>query len=195
MEVAPTTLEGRSVRLEPLAERHAADLAAVAEPEIFRFLIDRPERFGDSESTRAYAARLAAAADRLPFAVVDLASGRAVGSSSYLAIRPQHRGLEIGNTWYARAVQGTHVNPEAKLLLLRHAFEALRCERVELKCDARNARSIAAMEKLGCVREGVLRRHMVLPDGFVRDTVMFSIVAAEWPDVRARLVRRLGHAP
>jgi RimJ/RimL family protein N-acetyltransferase len=106
-------------------------------------------------------------------------------------IRPKHMGLEIGTTWIGRAHQGTKVNPESKLLLLAHAFERLGCERVQLKTDGRNLQSQHAIEKLGAVKEGVLRKHMIMPDGFVRDTVMYSIVAAEWPDVKRGLEARL----
>lgn len=117
--------------------------------------------------------------------------GEAVGSSTFLDLRPAHRGLEIGFTWIAPAWRGTFVNPEAKLLMLRHAFETLGCLRVQLKCDARNARSAAAIAKLGAVFEGRLRRHMTMPDGYVRDTLMFSVTDEEWPQVRAGLERRL----
>jgi len=195
MNVEPIVLQGRGLRLEPLAARHAADLARAAEPEVFRYLLDSPAVFGDAAATEAYIERQRAGADRVPFAIVDLASARAVGSTSYMTIRPRHRGLEIGHTWLARSAQGTHVNPEAKFLLLRHAFERLGCLRVELKTDGRNLQSQRAMTRLGCVREGVLRRHMVLPDGFVRDTVMFSLLAEEWPKVREQLTARLGYAP
>ncbi|HTF90240.1 MAG TPA: GNAT family protein, partial [Planctomycetota bacterium] len=149
----------------------------------------------DIASLGAYIVRQLSQPDRIAFAIVDAASGRALGTSSCLNIRPAHRGLEIGHTWLASAAQGTRVNPEAKFLLLRHAFETLGCLRVELKTDARNEQSQRAMVKLGCTREGVLRKHMVLPDGFVRDTVMFSIVDTQWPQVRESLILRLGYTP
>lgn len=131
------------------------------------------------------------AADRQAFAIRLRADGALVGSSSLLDFRPVHRGVEIGYTWIAKRWQRTFVNPEAKLLLLRHAFVDLDMVRVQLKTDARNHQSQAAMEKLGCVREGVLRKHMILPDGHIRDTVLYSITADEWPAVEARLQTRL----
>ncbi|MEO6710361.1 MAG: GNAT family protein, partial [Planctomycetota bacterium] len=194
MDIAPLVLHGRSLRLEPLEGKHAADLAAVSEPDIFRYLLDRPAA-ADIHSLEDYIARQVSQPERIAFAIVDTASARAVGTSSYLNIRPAHRGLEIGHTWLARVARGTQVNPEAKFLLLRHAFETLGCLRVELKTDARNEQSQRAMVKLGCTREGLLRKHMVLPDGFVRDTVLFSIVETEWPLVREALTLRLGYTP
>ncbi len=110
-------------------------------------------------------------------------------------VRPAHRGLEIGYTWIARAYQGTRVNPECKYLLLRHAFEKLGAIRVQLKTDGRNLQSQHAIEKLGAVKEGVLRKHLILPDGYVRDTVMYSITDSEWPHVKSRLEARLGYIP
>ena len=130
---------------------------------------------------------MAAKGDGLAWAVVDAASGEAVGGTTYLDVAVADKRLEIGNTWLGKAVWRTAINSEAKLLLLRHAFEVLGCNRVQLKTDGRNVRSQAAITRLGAVREGVLRAHMVMPDGWLRDTVMFSILAPEWPEVRARL--------
>lgn len=127
----------------------------------------------------------------LPFAILDRASGRAAGSTRYLEIRPEHRGLEIGWTWLGRAYRRTAVNTECKYLLLRHAFEVMGAVRVQLKTDARNLASQRAIERIGGVREGVLRRHMVLADGFVRDSVMFSVTDTEWPGARERLLKLL----
>ncbi len=194
MQVSPVTLAGRAVRVEPLALAHAADIAAVIDFESMRYLLDRPltRELGAVEQ---YIARQLEDSSRVAFAIVDIAGSLVVGSTSYMDIRPRHRGLEIGHTWLSPSVQGTHVNPETKFLLLRHAFEELGCVRVQLKTDRRNAQSQGAMLKLGCTREGVLRRHVILPDGFVRDTVMFSIVDGEWPNVRDKLVQRLGYTP
>jgi RimJ/RimL family protein N-acetyltransferase len=125
----------------------------------------------------------------VPFAIVLRASGRAVGSTRYIDIRRAHRGLEIGWTWIGREWQRTAVNSECKRLLLEHAFEVLGALRVQLKTDARNTRSQRAIERLGAKREGVLRAHMVLADGFVRDSVMYSVIAAEWPSVKQGLER------
>jgi RimJ/RimL family protein N-acetyltransferase len=121
------------------------------------------------------------------YAVLDLAAGSAVGSTSLYDVSTRHRHLEIGRTWLGRPAWRTAVNTECKLLLLEHCFERLDALRVQLKTDARNLRSQAAIERLGAVREGVLRHHMVMPDGYVRDTVMYSVIAPEWPAVRARL--------
>ncbi len=194
VQVAPITLTGRAVRVEPLAPAHAADIAAVIELESMRYLLDRPAG-RELGAVEQYIERQLADSSRVAFAIVDLASSRVIGSTSYMDIRPLHRGLEIGHTWLSRSVQGTHVNPETKFLLLRHAFEKLGCVRVQLKTDGRNQQSQGAMIKLGCTREGVLRRHVILPDGFVRDTVMFSIVDSEWPALRDKLASRLGYTP
>jgi RimJ/RimL family protein N-acetyltransferase len=126
------------------------------------------------------------------FAVVLAATGEPVGVTGYLDIRPKHRGLEIGRTWIAREQQGTAVNPESKYLLLRHAFEDLGAVRVQLKTDVNNLHSQRAIEKLGATREGVLRQYQMRANGKMRDTVMYSVVAAEWPAVKAGLERRLG---
>ena len=189
MKVEPRTLEGRTVRLEPLAEAHAEALAAAATPELFAYHFPpaelTPQGFADQ------IAGLRAVPDWCPFAQVLRDEGRAVGMTCFLDIRAAHRGLEIGFTWIGKPWQRTRVNPEAKYLLLRHAFDDLGALRVQLKTDARNVQSQRALEKLGATREGVLRRHMVLPDGFVRDTVMFAITDADWPRVRSDLERRL----
>jgi RimJ/RimL family protein N-acetyltransferase len=137
----------------------------------------------------------AARGPALPFAQVDVASGRVVGSTRLGNWAREHRRIEIGWTWVARPWQRTALNTEAKLLLLTHAFEALGCERVELKTDALNARSRSAILRLGAVEEGTLRRHMITDGGRVRDTVYFSILAEEWPTVRAGLAARLSAGP
>ncbi len=193
MDIRPVTLSGRLIRLEPLSEAHVADLAAVGlDDDIWRYML-----YGDIRSVedlRAWVLEILERQKRgsdLPFAVLDLASGRAIGATRYLHIERAHRGLEIGGTWYGRAYQGTGVNAEAKYLLLEHAFEVLGCIRVQLKTDARNLRSQRAIERLGAVKEGVLRKHMILPDGSVRDSVFYSITDDDWPAVKARLERRM----
>jgi len=128
----------------------------------------------------------------LVFAVVHFETGRAVGSTRYMDIQPGNRGLEIGGTWYAAAFQRTAINTECKYLLLRHAFEVLGCIRVQLKTDLRNERSQQALERIGAVREGVLRHHILMPDGYVRSSVYYSILAAEWLAVKAKLEEKLG---
>jgi len=189
VEIAPVTLTGSVVRLEPLSEQHVPDLTVAAHDErIWRYMLYAyPE---DEEKMLAWVrdilARQAAGAD-LAFAVIHLASGRAIGATRYLEIRPPHRSLEVGGTWYATEFQRTAVNSECKYLLLKHAFETLGCIRVQFKADARNLRSLRAIERLGAAREGVLRNHYILADGGFRDSVYFSILDKEWPGVRARL--------
>lgn len=182
-------LAGRHVRLEPLGERHADDLLAVGRDEsIWTFLTRGP--FVDRPDVLLWIQKAAALRERgeqIPFAIVDAASNRAVGSTRYLDIRPHDRAIEIGYTWLAPAVQRTAINTECKLLLLRHAFETLSAGRVQLKTDARNLKSQAAIARLGAVREGVLRRNMRTRDDVFRDTVYFSILEEEWPAVRMQL--------
>jgi RimJ/RimL family protein N-acetyltransferase len=128
----------------------------------------------------------------LPFAVVHLASGQAIGATRYMDIQPANRALEIGGTWYAPAYRRTAVNTEAKYLLLAHAFEALGCVRVQLKTDLRNERSQRAIERIGAQKEGVLRHNLIMPDGHRRSSVYYSILDEEWPAVKARLEALLG---
>lgn len=193
MIVDPVILTGRFVRLEPLALEHVSELAGIAgDPAIWRFMI-----YGDVTSEEKMAAwvgdmlsRKAAGTDQ-PFVVRHLESGRLAGATRYMEIRPQHRGLEIGGTWYGTQFQRTAVNTEAKYLLLRHAFETLGCIRVQFKADSRNERSINAIERLGAVREGMLRNHMILEGGVIRNSLYFSIIDSEWPLAKARLEARL----
>jgi len=186
--VRPVVLTGRIVRLEPLAEDHLDDLAAVGlDPAIWTWTIARP---ADREGLRAWletALAGAATGTELPFATVDLASGRAVGSTRFLSIVPEHRRLEIGWTWLGRAFQRTGANREAKLLQLGHAFENLGANRVEFKTDSRNEPSRAALLGIGATFEGIFRNHIVMPDGPLRHSAYYSVVVEEWPGVRARL--------
>ena len=187
------TLTGRHVRLEPISERHRSDLLAAAaqDPETFRYM-----SADLSVGADAWGDYLADALrpDFVTWATVDAPTGRAVGSSRFGDIAPEHGRVEIGWTWIAPSHQRTAVNTEAKLLQLSYAFNALGATRVALKTDGRNLRSQAAIERLGAVREGTLRRHLRLPDGFIRDTVYFSILAEEWPAVKRRLEERLAGA-
>jgi RimJ/RimL family protein N-acetyltransferase len=190
--VQPVVLRGRHLTLEPLEERHAPDLfRAMQDEEVCRYLAWPPPAALD-ETLRLVreACEQMARGQALPFAQIWNESGRAIGSTRLLDIRPKDRQVEIGSTFLARAHWRTPANTESKYLLLRHCFEALGCVRVALKTDARNTRSQAAIERLGAVREGVLRRHMNVR-GFQRDTVYYSILDAEWPAVRARLEARL----
>lgn len=189
MELRPVTLEGRYVTLLPLAEDQAAAICACSPPELFTYHFP-PPAFTPAGFT-ALIRWLNSAPGYLPFAIQENTSREIVGVTSYLDIRPEHRGLEVGFTWIAPAHQRTKVNPESKYLLFQHAFEALGAVRVQLKTDLRNTQSQRAMEKLGAVREGVLRKHMIRPDGYVRDTVMYSVTAEEWPALRAKLEQRL----
>jgi RimJ/RimL family protein N-acetyltransferase len=183
-------LEGRFVRLEPLAEAHRDDLleAAAQDPATFRYM-----GTDLSVGARAWDAYLADALrpEFVAWATVDVATGRAVGSSRFGDIAPEHGRVEIGWTWIAPSHQRSATNTEAKLLQLTYAFDELGATRVALKTDGRNLRSQAAIERLGAQREGALRRHMRMPDGFIRDTVYFSILSDEWPAVKARLEERL----
>jgi RimJ/RimL family protein N-acetyltransferase len=183
-------LAGRHVRLEPIEERHRDDLLAAAaqDPSTFRYL------FVDlSKGASVWPAYLADALrdEYVSWATVDAGSGRAIGSSRFLDIAPEHDRLEIGWTWIAPSHQRTPTNTEAKLLQLTYAFEELGANRVALKTDLRNERSQAAIERIGGLREGVLREQLRMPDGYRRSSVYFSILAAEWPNVRARLEARL----
>jgi RimJ/RimL family protein N-acetyltransferase len=193
MKIEPVTLTGKVVRLEPLTVDHVADLARVGlEPEIWHYM--RYGKIENSEGLKAWVQELLSLQEQgtdLPFAVIYLASGRAVGSTRFLHIDMPNRSLEIGGTWYGLEYQGTQVNTECKFLLLRHAFEQLGCIRVWFKTDGRNLRSQHALEKLGVVKEGVLRNHMILPDGTIRDSVVYSLLPDEWPQVKANLKARL----
>ena len=189
MNVAPITLEGDIVRLEPLALRHVDDLERVAlDPDLWRWV---PNQVATRDELEAYVAEALDEQARgvsLPFAVIEKQGGRAIGSTRYGAISRADRRLEIGWTWYGRAWHRTGVNTESKLLLLRHAFETLGAIRVELKTDMLNERSRAAILRLGAREEGIFRNHRIIPGtGRIRDTVYFSIIDREWPAVKARL--------
>jgi N-acetyltransferase len=185
----PVTLEGRHVRLEPLLRRHAEDLFEIGKDETIWPYMSRPplKSVPDTQGWIDQALGEAATGTQIPFAIIERASGKAIGSTRYLDIRRNDRGLEIGWTWIGTAFQRTTVNTECKYLLLRHAFEELGAARVQLKTDLRNLRSQRAIERLGAVREGVLRKHMVLWDDFIRDTVYYSVIESEWPEVKRRL--------
>ncbi len=196
MNVTPLTLTGSIVRLEPLSLTHAADLAAAgADPNVWRLMpygqVTSPELM------QAFVAETISKAEKdgdIPFAVVLNGTNRAIGSTRYLDVRPSHRALEIGGTWYGSDHQRTGVNTECKRLLLTHAFESLGAIRVQLKTDLRNERSQRAIERIGGKREGVLRENMILPDGYRRSTVYYSILEAEWPEVKARLAELANRA-
>jgi RimJ/RimL family protein N-acetyltransferase len=188
MSVEPLTLSGRHVVLAPLGQQHCEALAAAVldgelwrhwytsapEPEAMKAEIDRRLKLQDEGSM-------------LPFAVLDAASGRPVGMTTYMAIDRKHFRVEIGSTWLARSVQRTALNTEAKLLLLTHAFETLGCIAVELRTHALNHQSRRAIERLGAKLDGILRNHQRARNGTLRDTVVYSIIESEWPTIRAHL--------
>jgi len=186
MIVRPLVLQDALVRLEPLTEDHADALLAAMEPDTFVHMATFP---ADSTppAVRAYIRELLARPDQTAFAVRHRPTDRIIGSTSYMSIRPAHRGLEIGCTWIGSAWRGTGVNTAMKRLMLTHAFETLGAIRVELRTDARNARSCRAIEKLGAEQEALFRRHMVMADGRYRDSVVYAITDDRWPQVRARL--------
>jgi RimJ/RimL family protein N-acetyltransferase len=188
MSLDPVTLEGRLVRLEPLRLDHVAGLAEVGlDPELWRWTLARPTTEAD---LRRWAEDAIAARDRgseLPFATIERATGRPIGSTRYLNIVLEHRRVEIGWTWVGRAWQRSGANREAKLLMLDHAFDRLGCRRVEFKTDSNNERSRTALLGIGATFEGVFRKHMVMPGDAVRHSAYYSIVDDEWPAARARL--------
>jgi RimJ/RimL family protein N-acetyltransferase len=194
--VQPVVLEGSRVRLEPLRVEHLPDLGAVAfDQSVWRWTIARPQDAAGLERWLETALANAEAGTERPFATIDLASGRAIGSTRFMSIVPEHRRLEIGWTWVGTAFQRTGANREAKLLQLTHAFEVLGANRVEFKTHARNERSRAALAGIGATFEGIFRSHMIMPDGSIRDSAYFSVIADEWPAVKAGLVASLARYP
>lgn len=195
MTVTPVTLEGQRVRLEPLQREHLEGLAEVGlDAELWRWI---PTAVRTREEMAAYIDTALQEQERgvsLPFALVERATGQAIGSTRYGNIERTHHRVEIGWTWVGRAWQRTAANTEAKYLLLRHAFESLGCMRVELKTDSLNERSRAAILRIGAQEEGIFRNHMITSSGRIRHTVYFSIIDSEWPGVKARLEAKLSSA-
>jgi N-acetyltransferase len=194
MEVIPVVLTGKFVRLEPLSEDHIPGLTEIgAGQDFWNFML-----YGDIKTEtdmRNWVLDIMARGQKgtdLPFVAIHIASGRVAGATRYLNIMPHDRGLEIGGTWYGAEFQRTVVNTECKYLLLKHAFEDLGCIRVQLKTDSLNLRSQKAIERIGAVKEGVLRNHMILPDGRIRHSVYYSIIDSEWEGAKKRLERMLG---
>lgn len=190
--VAPVQLQGWGVRLQPLTLAHTAGLqAAAADGQLWNL---RVTWVPAPDETTAYidkALEMQAQGTRCPFVVTDAHSGQVLGTSSYHDIVPGAQRLEIGYTWYAASVQRSHVNTAAKLLLMQHAFETLGCAVVGWRTDILNTRSQQAIERLGAHKDGVIRHHTPRWDGTVRDTVMYSMLAAEWPAARQRLLAKL----
>lgn len=191
MDVKPTVLEGRHVRLEPLAMDHQSALAQVLDPTLLQWFTQPVATAEELGGFIATALDEQAQGRSLPFATIDRASGRAVGSTRFGNIDRANRRAEIGWTWIGRVWQRTPVNTEAKLLMLTHAFEAWGAIRVEFKTDSRNTQSRAALARLGATEEGYFRNHMITASGRVRHSVWFSIVDSEWPLVKRRLEARL----
>ena len=193
LEVKPVLLEGKHVRLEPMTEAHIPALAEIGIGHTFwDFMVYGA--MNSEDDMRGWVMDILSRAEKgtdLPFVAIHLASGRVAGATRYLNIMPKDRGLEVGGTWYGTEFQRTAVNTECKYLLFKHAFETLGCIRVQLKTDSRNERSQRAIERIGAVKEGVLRNHMILPDGYFRHSVYYSILDTEWDGVKKRLEEML----
>jgi RimJ/RimL family protein N-acetyltransferase len=188
----PVTLRGTRGTLEPLAQSHCADLAEAARDGalwgLWYTFIPVPEKMGAEIERRL---SLQARGSMLPFAVIDNATGKAVGMTTYMNIDAGNKRVEIGSTWYRKAAQRTNLNTECKLMLLRHAFEDLGCIAVEFRTHFFNHQSRRGIERLGAKLDGILRNHMVMPNGTLRDTCVYSIIAGEWPVVKAHLTYQL----
>jgi RimJ/RimL family protein N-acetyltransferase len=193
MQIEPITLEGRHVRLEPLTVGHLDPLVAIGlEEDLWHWTVSRIRTRSDMQAYMEEAFEAQAQGTALPFVTVDRAANQVVGSTRFANIDRTHRRAEIGWTWIASRWQRTAINTEAKYLMLRHAFETWGCIRVELKTDALNMRSRAAIVRIGATEEGTFRNHMITESGRFRDTVYFSLLDREWPEVKRRLEARLG---
>jgi RimJ/RimL family protein N-acetyltransferase len=192
VDLTPVTLEGRHVRLEPLSRQHKPQLATVAlDPELWLFTPTQIHSTDDLDAYIETALSWQKAGTAIPFAIVDRSTGHAIGSTRFGNIDPQNRRAEIGWTWLGRDFQRKAFNTEAKLLMLTHAFERMECIRVELRADVLNTKSRNAIARLGAKEEGILRHHMILPNGRLIDWVYYSILREEWPSVRAGLEQKL----
>lgn len=194
LDVKPVILTGNHVRLEPMTLQHVEPLAEIGiGHDFWDFMVYG--RMDTVDDMRGWVSDILSRAEKgtdLPFVAIHLASGRVAGATRYLNIMPHDRGLEVGGTWYGLEFQRTAVNTECKYLVFKHAFETLGCIRVQLKTDLRNERSQKAIERIGAVKEGVLRNHMILPDGYYRHSVFYSILDTEWDGVKKRLEGILG---
>jgi RimJ/RimL family protein N-acetyltransferase len=189
----PVTLTGRIVQLVPLSMAHIPGLTLAGRNEsIWKYMLYANLTTAESMSSwvQDILQRQQEGTD-LAFTVIHLETGQVAGATRYLEMRPLHRSLEVGGTWYSPDFQGTLVNPECKYLMLEYAFEKLNCIRVQFKADVRNQRSIRAIEKMGAICEGILRNHYILQDGTFRDSVFYSILDREWPTVKKLLKERL----
>jgi RimJ/RimL family protein N-acetyltransferase len=192
VNLAPVTLEGSAVRLEPLSESHHDALCAVGlEPELWKWI---PIQVLTRDQMMKYIRAVLAEQEKgtsIPFATVERTSGKVVGATRFMNIDVPHKRVEIGSTWIAGPWQRSAINTEAKYLMMRQAFEAWGCNRVELKTDSLNSKSRNAILRIGAKEEGILRSHMVTWSGRLRDTVYFSVIAPEWPEVKANLEARM----
>jgi RimJ/RimL family protein N-acetyltransferase len=190
--LGPVTLSGKHIRLEPLRPAHAPALVEAGRAEeIWTWMPTRPLTAGTVDPWLEKAVHAESLGREYPFVVVRLADDRVIGSTRYLDVQEDDRTVEIGWTWYSPDAWGGVVNPEAKYLLMRHAFDDWHAIRVALKTDIKNVHSQAAIKKLGARYEGTMRNQRIRPDGSYRDTVIFSVVESEWPAVKARLEERL----
>jgi N-acetyltransferase len=190
--VEPVTLRGRYATVEPLAREHeAAVKAAAADGELWKLWYTSVPSPDGTAGWLDLALAMREQHGAMPFVIRDNASGDIIGSTRYFNVEAAHRRLEIGHTWYAKRAQRTAINTECKLMLLTHAFETLHCVAVEFRTHFFNGQSRAAIERLGAKQDGILRNHQIVPDGTLRDTVVYSIVAGEWPTVKRHLAYRL----
>lgn len=189
MIIEPITLVGKVIRLEPLSEEHVSDLAIAGQNvQIWQYMLYR--NVSSEEDMHRWVndilSRQAKGTD-LPFAVIYQETNRGIGATRFLNIRSEHSGVEIGGTWYGVDYQRTAVNTECKYLMMIHAFEIWQCIRVQFKTDSRNVRSQRALERIGAKYEGTLRKHLITPTGSIRDSIFYSIIDSEWPEVKKNL--------
>ncbi|WP_423709968.1 GNAT family N-acetyltransferase [Undibacterium sp. WLX3042] len=188
MECQPLHLEGTRVNLEPLEQAQIADIRkAAADGELWKLFFTSVPTPEQTQQWLDTALAMQAQQKAIPFVVREKSENKIVGSTRFCNIDHQHQRLEIGYTWYSQSAQRSGINTECKLLMLTHAFEVLNCIAVEFRTDWFNRRSQAAIERLGAKRDGVLRNHMILPDGRIRDTVVYSILQSEWPGLKKNL--------
>jgi RimJ/RimL family protein N-acetyltransferase len=194
MDLAHTKLEGSAVRLEPLSESHHDALCSVGlDPELWKWI---PIQVLNREQMMSYIRAVLADQEKgtsIPFATVERSSGKVIGATRFMNIDMPNKRVEIGSTWIGAPWQRSAINTEAKYLMMRHAFETWGCNRVELKTDSLNSKSRNAILRIGAKQEGILRSHMVTWSGRLRDTVYFSVIAPEWPEVKANLEAKMGH--
>lgn len=188
MEITPVVLMGDRVKLEPMEVYHEQELLdAGNNPDIWAYMPMKVQSIEDMKHLVDGALQARGHGSEFPFVIIDKDSGKIVGSTRFLNISIPNRNLEIGSTWLSPTVWRTRINTECKYLLLKHCFEILGTIRVQLKTDSRNVRSQQAIERLGAVKEGVLRNHMIMPDGYLRDSVFYSVIDREWEQVKEKL--------